>query len=296
MIEIRDLVIPARDGFNLAATSFEPGEAADTRPAIIIAAAMGVKRGFYHKYAAYLAAQGSPVVTFDYRGIGGSRPATLNKFRARLRDWGESDIAGIIDWVTERGNVDKVALVGHSVGGQITGLAHNNDKISAMLLVASQSGYWRHWPLHTRYLICIFWYLALPAATFSFSYFPGWLFGMGENIPSGVALEWASWGRKPNYVLDQPALTAKKNFAKFSAAILSYSVPRDFVAPVRAVDALPRFYPNARASRRHLNPRDYAVRRIGHFDFFKSQFERTLWAESAAWLQQKTQPQAGDSN
>ena len=153
-----------------------------------------------------------------------------------------------------------------------------------MLLVASQSGYWALWPLPMRFFIAIFWYLALPAATILFSYFPAWLFGMGENLPAGVALEWASWGRKSGYLLGQKELTAKRNFTKFSAPILSYSIAGDILAPVLAVDVLLQFYPNAKTTRKHLTSAALKSGRIGHFGFFKAKFEQTLWAESADWL------------
>src|SRR5437588_12786038 len=94
------LRIPALDGFELAATLYEPGTGAGGTggTTVLISSATAVKRGYYDAYARHLAGEGFTVVTYDYRGIGGSRPARLAGFRARLRDWGQLDLAGVLDW------------------------------------------------------------------------------------------------------------------------------------------------------------------------------------------------------
>ena len=46
-------------------------------------------------FAAYLHAAGCEVLTYDYRGIGGSRPARLLRgFRAGWIEWGSLDFEG----------------------------------------------------------------------------------------------------------------------------------------------------------------------------------------------------------
>jgi predicted alpha/beta hydrolase len=79
------LRIAAADGYSLGATLFAPV----APKGVVVNAAMGVKRGFYARFGAHLAARGFTVVTYDYRGIGDSRPARLRGLSARLQDWGE---------------------------------------------------------------------------------------------------------------------------------------------------------------------------------------------------------------
>lgn len=45
-----------------------------------------------------------------------------------MHEWGEKDIVGIINWITEHYPSASLLVVRHSVGGQIVGLAENNDK------------------------------------------------------------------------------------------------------------------------------------------------------------------------
>jgi predicted alpha/beta hydrolase len=233
-------------------------------------------------------------VTYDYRGIGESRPVTLNKFKAFMHEWGEKDMAGVINWISENYPGAAIFAVGHSVAGQVMGLAENNSRIKAMLLVASQSGYWGLWPRHQRYFIWIFWYVVSPFFSILYSYFPARVLGMGENLPAGVALEWASWGRDPKYILGNNRLTTKGNFKQFKAPIRFYSVARDFYAPEKAVDELMTFYENARTSKILLNAKKVKAARFGHFDFFREKFKKTLWQESADWFKEITRIKIGE--
>lgn len=283
------LEIPARDGFLLAATLYADAAPSRQVRVVLVNSATGVKRSFYDKYARFLAESGFTVITFDYRGIGDSRPSTLNKFKAFMHEWGEKDIAGVIDWIGQRYAGAKLLVVGHSVGGQVMGLAQNNTRVSAMLLVASQSGYWRLWPRPSRYLVFIFWYAVIPVLAGLFSYLPSRFLGLGEDLPAGVAFEWASWGRDPKHVLGKNLLQTKECFNNYTSPVLAYSVANDFLAPPATVDALMTFYPNAQKTRKHITPQNLNVRHFGHFDFFREQFKESLWQESVSWLKAQSE-------
>ncbi|MDX8411876.1 MAG: hypothetical protein R8K46_08440 [Mariprofundaceae bacterium] len=69
-LAISQISIPTTDGLRLAGTLYQRGDAADR--AVIICGAMGIARRHYDAYAKHLCEQGFTVVTFDYRGIGGS--------------------------------------------------------------------------------------------------------------------------------------------------------------------------------------------------------------------------------
>src|SRR5215475_5986623 len=89
-----DITIPAVDGYELAATLFLPRGA--KRHAVLISSATAVPRKIYRGFAGYLARRGCTVLTYDYRGIGGSRqfamygynrPKSLKGFKATMADW-----------------------------------------------------------------------------------------------------------------------------------------------------------------------------------------------------------------
>ena len=152
------LRIPARDGFRLAATLYEPAPENERNAVVLINSATGARRGYYDAYARHLAGEGLAVMTYDYRGIGGSRPKSLRGFCARLHEWGEQDLTGMIEWIGGHLRPRHLLAVGHSVGGQLVGLAPNNDRIDALLGVAAQNGYWGHWPSPARYRLALNWH------------------------------------------------------------------------------------------------------------------------------------------
>jgi predicted alpha/beta hydrolase len=276
------LRIPALDGFELAATLYEPAAGAgDGGPVVLINSATAVRRGYYDGYARHLAAEGFTVLTYDYRGIGGSRPRSLAGFPARMRQWGEQDLAGVLDWIADHLRPKRLLAVGHSVGGQIVGLAGNNHRIQALMMVASQSGWWGHWPVPARYRIALHWFVMIPLITRIYGYLPG-RFGTKEDLPGGVAREWARWGRRRTYLLESEDLRA--GFERVRRPLLAYSFTDDDYAPRPAVEGLLDFYSEADVFHRHLAPKDVGAESIGHFGFFREQFRDTLWRDSTAWL------------
>jgi predicted alpha/beta hydrolase len=277
---VTELRVPAADGYSLAATLFAPDRPAER--VAIVSAGMGIPRGFYARYAGFLASRGTAVATYDYRGIGGSRPARLRRFPATCSDCGERDLAGMIEWAATR--FPRVFTIGHSLGGQIVGLAANNARLAGMLAITSPSGYWRHWPFPLRLVLLAMWETVLPATAAGFGMFPARALGLGENVPEHVMREWSAWCRSPHYLAGPPGSARREGFERLTAPLRAYSFSDDRYAPRRAVDALLAFYPNARSEHRHLSPCEVGVPRIGHFGFFRESPTKALWSETVDWL------------
>ena len=271
----------AGDGYALGATLFRPP--APGGRAVLVQAATGVKQDYYARFADFLAARGSTVLTFDYRGIGRSRPAKLRGMRAAMRDWALLDAAAAWNRLEEIQPGSKMLVVGHSFGGQSLGLLPRPERIAGALVVGSQSGYWRHWPALGRAWMMPATYFLLPAISRLAGYFPASLLGFGEDLPAGVAIEWASWCRNPEYLVG--ALGAQDRYARFAAPLLAYAIADDAFAPLGAVRALTALYPASRSEVREVRPRDIGAASIGHFGFFRERFRDTLWREAAEWLE-----------
>lgn len=286
-IEVREFKLPATDGFALGASLYQPADIDPNGPVVLITPATGVKRRFYDKYARFLAENGLATVSFDYRGIGESRPCTLRGFEASLQDWAVKDIAGAIDWIVAQRRPRRLLVVGHSIGGQLIGLAPNNDRVDAMLAVAAQSGYWGLWSGSRKYFMWFLWHAFMPGLTWVFSYFPSKKLGLSEDLPRGVAKQWAFWGRHPHYIVDDQGNPIRKSFLSFSGSIRSYSFADDIDAPRVAVENLLQLYENATRELNHLRPPDLGVDGIGHFGFFREQFRPSLWTESTEWLKKQ---------
>lgn len=277
-----DLRVPATDGYLLAATLYAPLQS--PRSVAVLSCGMGMSRGFYVHYASYLASRDIAVVTYDYRGVAGSRPARLRRFPATCTDWGEKDLAGVIDWAAQRYPGAPLFTVGHSLGAQIVGLAPNSGRLSGMLAIASPSGYWRHYPFPQNTALYALWRMVLPATAAAFRMFPARALRLGHDVPEHVMREWSGWCRSPHYLAGPPGTTRRARFERITAPLLAYSFSDDAYAPYRAAEALLDLYPNARRDHRHLVPRDVGGARIGHFGFFREGPIRSLWSETADWL------------
>lgn len=273
--------VVARDGVALAADLFLPGR--ERRGAVLVAPAMGVARFHYAAFAAHLAGRGLAALVLDYRGIGGSRAGPLRGSRATLHDWAEQDLAGALDLLAARFPDAPILWVGHSAGGQLLGLVPE-PPVAAALLVGASTGYWRAWPARSRLAIATLWYAAIPALVPVFGRLPAAVLGGGEDLPPGVAREWAAWGRDPEYALSYARPRGGRAFARWRGPLRSYAFADDFYAPVAGVRTLTAFYAAARAEVRVVSPRELGVGRIGHFGFFRPRFAATLWAEAGDWL------------
>jgi len=285
-MRVDDIELRATDGYSLGATLYRPSGPDDSGLFLLIASAVGAKRGFYSKFAKYFCSQRFHVLCFDYRGIGDSRPKSLVRFQANLREWGERDLVGVIDWIATEYGSHLLMAIGHSVGSQVIGLAHNNHRVRAMVAIAAPSGYWGHWPFPRKYALAALWYLVVPAIASTFTYFPARRLNLGEDLPGGVALEWARWCRHRNYIVDGAGNTIRQYFDAFKAPILFYSFADDPYAPRSAVEHMMNCYTNAEKSWRHIDPHEIGVKAIGHFGFFREQMKSALWAETADWLRQ----------
>lgn len=293
-IERREIEIPATDGYRLTGTELAPaGGAPPSAPVVLLTAAIGVHRGVYEAYARYLAERGATAVTFDYRGVGGSLHGPLRQLDTDLRAWGERDVAGAIAWAAERFPGAPLLYAGHSAGGQLLGLAANAPALRRVLMVAAPSGYWRLWRGPRRLWIAALWFVVFPAAARTMGYLPGRRLGLGADLPRGVALQWARWGRNPHYISDAGGRPLREGHHRVLAPIRAYSFADDPFAPKQAVDELLGYYANAPREHCHLHPADRGLASIGHLGFYRERMRQTLWAETADWLFEGSAPAPG---
>ncbi|ANM29721.1 hypothetical protein ABI59_09235 [Acidobacteria bacterium Mor1] len=275
---MRDVEMPASDGFKLAATVFEKGGP----DALVINSATGVPRRFYRHCAAWFAERGYQVVTYDYRGIGDSGPGRLRGFKARARDWGLQDMRGALEWVQATYAPRKTFVLGHSIGGQLPGLIENTSAIAGMVGVSAQSGYWGVQGGSEKQKVWFYMYVLFPLLTTIYGYLPWRMFGSGEDLPLGVAREWSSWCRSRRYLFDDATLPLH-NYQRFTSPILAYSFVDDAWGTRRAVDEMMSGYSASDVERRHVGPDDVGMKRIGHVGFFRPEGER-LWEQALSWF------------
>ncbi|MFD1330384.1 alpha/beta fold hydrolase [Methylopila musalis] len=258
---------------------------------VIVNPATGVLARYYHRFARFLAANGFDVLTYDYRGVGLSRPARLRGSGYRWRHWGERDMEAAIGFVAERGRSDRLLVVGHSIGGFLPGLAASAPRIARMLTVGAQYAWWGDYAARRRLALLLRWHMAMPALTFACGYFPGRRLGWLEDLPAGVAYEWSFRG--PRFERSHPPAEradALARMASVTAPILAVSVSDDEFGTPAAVRRTLDCYAGAERTAVLLEPADYGRDAIGHFSLFHDSHAPGFWRDALLWLRDGRNP------
>lgn len=275
--------IPSRDGHPLSALLLEPEGAVNG--CVQINSATGTKKEFYINFAKYLCRQGFAVLLFDYRGIGGSKPRSLRGFNALSRDWGMKDMAAALDWLEARYPGLPKFVVGHSAGGQQLGLMDNHHLIRKAWLVSCSTGYWRWMASPYKYFTFLVWYFIVPVTSLLLGYVPASWFGLGEDLPKGVALEWRSWCVRPDYFGIFLGKSVQPEFFDRVKSKLHFIYPEDDpIATSKTVKSLMSFYRNATTTEEVIRLKDYRLKQLGHFGFFSRKVQDVLWPKALAFL------------
>ncbi len=274
------------DGFALAATTF--GDPRTCRAGVLIAPAMGVEQHFYAAFAHWLAEQGFFVVTFDYRGIGQSRPPqyrrSLRGFEADVSTWAQRDCAAMVAFVVGAVGPKPLLWVGHSLGGQILGLVPNRERVCAMVTVAAGSGYWRENSPTLRRYVWWLWYVVAPLSLRLFGYFPGRALRKVGDLPAGVMAQWRRWCLHREYLVGAEGDDVRRRFLEVNTPILSLSFADDEYMSLRNIESLHGFYAAAPREIKRVDPRRLGAARVGHFGFFRRRSAEKLWPLAADWL------------
>jgi predicted alpha/beta hydrolase len=281
-----ELTLHAYDGVALAVTEFGDLEAAHA--AVLLVGGMGIPQRYYARFAAWLAGHGYWVVTFDYRGMGRSRPPefarSLRGFDASVTTWATRDVPAVVDHVRARAGARPLLWIGHSLGGQILGLVPNRHYVTAMLTVATGSGYWRENTVPVRWFVWWIWYVVAPLAVRFWGYFPGGKLRKIGDLPAGVMTQWRRWCLDPSYVAGVEGPDVRAAYAELRVPVAALSFTDDEYMSARSTESLHGLYGEAWRSHRRVAPKEVGVNRIGHFGFFGRRFADSLWPIARDWL------------
>jgi predicted alpha/beta hydrolase len=286
----RKIELTAADGVRLIG-HWWPAAEASSSATVVINPATGVDARYYHRYAAYLAANGFSVLTYDYRGIGLSRPESLHGSTFTWRQWGERDFDAALRHALQEDETGRLLVVGHSIGGFLPGYSPAVGRISAMLSVGGQYGYWGDYLPARRLPLFLKWHVAMPAITLALGHFPGKRLGWLEDLPKGVAYGWGlQQGRAEQGLSQEAAEVMCDRFATATGPILSVTMSDDEFATPKAISRAMRYYRRSPVTKVLLAPEDLGFAKVGHFDLFHARHQDGFWRQSLAFLREGENP------
>ena len=256
------LRLRAADGAELGATWFAAQGV--QRGIVVLSPAAGVPQRFYRRFAFWLAQRGHAVLGFDFRGIGASAPRSLRGFEATFDHW-VLDLDAALAHALSRRAGGLVVCIGHSVGGTLLFMAENAARLDALVAVAPQTAYWRDFAHPQRWPMALLWHGLMPALVAVAGYFPARALGLGEDLPRGVAMQWALRPWRP---LFGDAASAERRARVLPTTHLLAAGDDVFATPA-AVDRLLALLPELRVRRHVIEPRAHGLARIGHFGLFR---------------------------
>lgn len=275
-ILIDRLKISARDQFQLAVLKINAQRTLKGRA--IINSGTGIRKEFYLKFITYLAEHGYESYVYDYRGIGESKPESgLRGFDAQMGEWATLDMAGMIDYISNKKDDIPLYIIGHSIGGQVIGFLDNSDKIKRIITIAASSGYWKYMNFPLSYYTMLIWYIGIPLICHFNGFFPSSKLKLGEDLPYGVAKEWAKWCKAKEYFTPQLGNKLPNYFDEITIPLDAIWFTDDLIANKKTVNQILSFYNNAQITTHKTVPKDVGLYKIGHFGFFKEQSRESLW-------------------
>ncbi|EJN29220.1 putative alpha/beta hydrolase [Pseudomonas sp. GM78] len=274
----------AADGFILGGFTWRHARQDTSRAVVIINAATSVRCRHYSRFADYLFTNGFDVITYDYRGIGESRPVSIRGLKASWSDWGALDFEAMLKRAQREFPGQPIDVVGHSFGGCAAGLGASGQLIRHLVTVGAQFAYWRDYDPGQRWRMFGKWHVVMPLVTRLCGYFPGKRFGWLEDTPAGVVHDWstptARYEKRPS---GQDSHV--NNFAAVTAKTLAISISDDPYGTVPAIERLLGYFTGSKNTHLRITPEDIGEQEVGHFAFFRSAYQATLWPIALSWLQ-----------
>jgi predicted alpha/beta hydrolase len=276
------ITIEASDSRRLSARWWQGTGAAER--SVVFIPGLAAPQEYFHFFAGYLAGRGWGALTFDYRSAGSSRDGADDS-AVTLDDWANLDLPAAVAEVRRRANPKFLAVIAHSIGGQLLGQSPIRHDVDGALLIAAQRGIPKFYKgvgrLRVEYAYAVFPILIrllgrLPVSQFTF-----------PTECSGQAVrQWVKWGRSGVFT-DRRGANVESRFTEYRGPLTAITIADDdYYAPAEAVEALTRMYSCAELKREIVRPREYGVENIGHFGFFHRHAPRALWDRTETWLRE----------
>ncbi|WP_374461739.1 alpha/beta fold hydrolase [Chryseobacterium taeanense] len=268
------LVLTTEDSVSIVTHLFLPEKS--NQRLLLINSATGVKQQIYFSFAKYFSEKGFTVITYDYRGIGLSKPRKMKNFEASMRIWGSKDYKALTEYIRLNFKDFQKYCLGHSVGALILGMNKNSDMFDEFVFVGTQNAFVGNLKFRTKIEAYLGFGIMQPLTTTLLGYFPAQWFGLGESLPKNCAYDWRTLilnRKSTNSLLDKIEDYSKNLTQK----VFVIRAEDDVWLTEKGVKSLlNETYPNLRPVYRLIKISESEKGEIGHVNFFRS-YNKKLW-------------------
>jgi predicted alpha/beta hydrolase len=268
------LVLTTTDHISLTAHLFMPEKSNDKL--LLINSATGVKQHVYFSFAKYFCEKGFMVITYDYRGIGLSKPEHMKGFNASMRIWGAEDYKTVTTYIRTRFAKYEKFCLGHSVGALILGMNKDSEIFKELFFVGTQNAFVGNLKFKTKIEAYLGFGIAQPLSTQLLGYFPAHWFGLGESLPKNCAYDWRTLilnKKSTNSLLEKIDDYSKELTQK---VLVIWAEDDVWLTDKGVKSLLNDTYPNLKPTYRLVKTSESDKGEIGHVNFFRS-YNKKLW-------------------
>jgi predicted alpha/beta hydrolase len=136
--------------------------------------------------------------------------------------------------------------------------------------------------------MALLWHGVMPTMTALFGYFPARMLRLGDDIPKGVAMQWAK--RRSPFVRRAPHVPRDRmgrlvdRCAELQGNALILTFTDDGFATAAGAARVREFFPRLDVEHWIIAPADVGARRLGHFGFFRRAAAAAIWPRLLAHL------------
>ncbi len=256
------------DGSHTAINIFHT-QSENPKAVIVIFPAMGVKGNYYRHYARTLAAENINVVTIDHRGHGGSGVRPSREINFGYREQVEMEYPSIINRVKEIFPLQKIIVMGHSLGGQMGSMfiSRYPELVDGFILNASCSVYYKGWREYAAGILAFAKFCDLLAK--ALGYYPGNKVKFGGREARGIIKDWYHTARTGNFSATGSHYNYNEAMHRCKTPILALTYQGDSSAPPAALKNLLNKFVSAEKEYHHvLNPA-FPKEKYDHYSWVK---------------------------
>jgi len=216
------------DGHSTELTLFPSGDPSD--PVVLCLPAMGVRSGYYELLADSLVEARMNAVLVDLRGSGSSSVRPGRRVSFGYADILELELPAIVESVCRQFAVDRIVVLGHSLGGQLgLMLAATSSRVSHVVVVAGGSAWYRR----MRGIRALGRFLGLQllfATTLLWGYLPDW-FPFAGREARHVILDWGFEAMTGRYRITRTTVDYEKALGESAVPTMFVALAGDALVP-----------------------------------------------------------------